>query len=150
MAYVRSKKIRREGREYTYYQLVRGYRENGSVKQEVVAHLGRNETPEAALTEWEGRGQWYRDHAADYLHAAEYIRQGRYSPRYVYGQRRKGLVPRAGTPLDSEAPPPGGFALSGWFYFSGASAEDAEAEAAEYIAKAEVVEERAARLRAVL
>ncbi len=35
-----------------YFQLVRSYREGGQVKQEVLVHLGRHETPESALTAW--------------------------------------------------------------------------------------------------
>jgi hypothetical protein len=60
MAFVRSKKIRRGDREYVYFQLVRGYRQNGSVKQEVLVHLGTHETPQAALVEWEKRAARYR------------------------------------------------------------------------------------------
>jgi hypothetical protein len=32
--------------------LVRSYREEGKVKQEVLMHLGEHETPEAALAAW--------------------------------------------------------------------------------------------------
>jgi hypothetical protein len=35
-----------------YFQLVRSYREDGRVKQEVLVHLGEHETPEAALAAW--------------------------------------------------------------------------------------------------
>lgn len=35
-----------------YFQLVRSYREEGKVKQEVLVHLGEYETPDAALTAW--------------------------------------------------------------------------------------------------
>ncbi len=35
-----------------YFQLVRSYREEGKVKQEVLVHLGEHETPEAALAAW--------------------------------------------------------------------------------------------------
>ena len=35
-----------------YFQLVRSYREGGKVRQEVLVHLGRHETPEAALAAW--------------------------------------------------------------------------------------------------
>lgn len=50
MAYVRSKKIRRGEREYTYYQLVEGYRDpkTGKVRQRVLKHLGPFESIEAA------------------------------------------------------------------------------------------------------
>ncbi len=37
-----------------YYQLVRSYRQGGTVKQEVLVHLGEHETPEAALAAWPG------------------------------------------------------------------------------------------------
>src|SRR5215210_4796839 len=114
MAYVRKKKIRGEnGKTYTYHQLVRGYREDGKVKQEVVAHLGRHETPGAALTYWdEAAGRW-RQRAGDHLHAAEYIRQGRAHAPYYGAMRRKRLVPRQVTPLESEAPPSRSFAPTG-------------------------------------
>jgi hypothetical protein len=150
MTYVRSKQVPGNDKTYTYYQVVRGFRVDGKVKQEVVAHLGRHETPEAALTYWdEAAGRW-RQRAGDHLHAAEYIRQGRARSPHYGAMRRKRLVPRKKvTPLESEAPPSGGFAPTGWFYSSG-TAEEVEAEAAEYIVKAEALEERAARLRAVL
>jgi fatty acid-binding protein DegV len=35
-----------------YFQLVRSYREEGKVKQEVLVHLGRHEKPEDALAAW--------------------------------------------------------------------------------------------------
>jgi hypothetical protein len=35
-----------------YFQLVRSYREGDKVKQEVLVHLGRHETPEEALAAW--------------------------------------------------------------------------------------------------
>jgi hypothetical protein len=41
MAYVREQQIKRGDKTYRYYQLVRGYRENGKVKIEVLKHLGR-------------------------------------------------------------------------------------------------------------
>ncbi len=51
MAYVRKKKTK--GGEY--YQLVEGKRENGKVKQRVLAHLGKCKTVEKALRWWPGR-----------------------------------------------------------------------------------------------
>ena len=47
--YVRSVKSRRYG---DYFQLVRSYREDGTVKKEVLVHLGEHDTPDAALTAW--------------------------------------------------------------------------------------------------
>src|SRR5215217_3186929 len=47
--YVRRMRSRERG---PYFQLVRSYREDGRVKQEVLVHLGEHETPEAALTAW--------------------------------------------------------------------------------------------------
>jgi len=41
MAYIREQQIKRGDKTYHYYQLVRGYRENGKVKIEVLKHLGR-------------------------------------------------------------------------------------------------------------
>jgi hypothetical protein len=35
-----------------YFQLVRSYREDGRVKQEVLVHLSEHETPEVALAAW--------------------------------------------------------------------------------------------------
>ena len=35
-----------------YFQLVRSYREEGKVKQEVLVHLGTHERPEDALAAW--------------------------------------------------------------------------------------------------
>ena len=35
-----------------YFQLVRSYREEGKVRQEVLVHLGTHETPEDALAAW--------------------------------------------------------------------------------------------------
>ena len=35
-----------------YFQLVRSYREEGKVKQEVLVHLGTHEKPEDALAVW--------------------------------------------------------------------------------------------------
>ncbi len=45
MAYVRKKKV--DGREY--HQLVESYREDGKVRQRVLAHLGRYATVDEAL-----------------------------------------------------------------------------------------------------
>ena len=35
-----------------YFQLVRSYREEGKVRQEVLVHLGTHERPEDALAAW--------------------------------------------------------------------------------------------------
>ena len=35
-----------------YFQLVRSYRQEGKVRQEVLVHLGRHEKPEDALAAW--------------------------------------------------------------------------------------------------
>jgi hypothetical protein len=35
-----------------YFQLVRSYREEGKVKQEVLVHLGTHQRPEEALEAW--------------------------------------------------------------------------------------------------
>jgi hypothetical protein len=47
--YVRKTTSRGRG---PYFQLVRSYREEGKVKQEVLVHLGRHEKPEDALAAW--------------------------------------------------------------------------------------------------
>ena len=42
--FVKETKVRRSGREYSYLQLVEGYRdENGKVRHRVVANLGRRD-----------------------------------------------------------------------------------------------------------
>jgi hypothetical protein len=145
MAYVRKKRV--GGREY--YQLVEGYRENGKVRQRVLAHLGKRETPEAAITYWQREAEWSREYARDLLHAAEYIREGRAAPNRYGARRKKRLVPRYGTPLDSDAPAAGRRAPKGWF-FSDGMADDVEREAGEHLAQAEKFEGRIARLRSVL
>ncbi len=45
MAYVRKKKVK----DREYYQLVEAYRENGKVRQRVLAHLGRSPNVDDAL-----------------------------------------------------------------------------------------------------
>jgi hypothetical protein len=51
--YIRAVNIERDGERYgTYYQAVRSYREQGTVKQDVV-HLGEHQTAYEALTAWE-------------------------------------------------------------------------------------------------
>lgn len=54
-------------------RLVRSYREGGKVKQEVLVHLGRYETPEDALAAWPSEVRHLRaigrDHQADRLEA---------------------------------------------------------------------------------
>ena len=143
MAYVRKKRVG----EHTYYQLVEGYRKNGKVYQRVLCHLGRQETPEAALNLWQKRAEQARQMVRDYRHAAEYVRLGRarWLPYYYFGGLRwRRLVPRAATPLDS-TPIDG----DGWHQLNG-SAEDIERRAREYVAKAERWDERAERLRSVL
>jgi hypothetical protein len=150
MAYVRKKKIRGEnGKTYTYHQVVRGYREDGKVKQEVVAHLGRHETPEAALAYWQERAEWSRQQARDHMRGAQLIRDRAVRGRFRPGGTRLWCLPREGTPLPDEPVMFHGFAPSGWFYHRG-SADDAEREAQEYLTDAERYEERAERLRAVL
>src|SRR5215212_5133306 len=101
--YVRSKKEKRGSKkatsfyrdnpqEYTYYQLVEGYRdEDGKVRQRVLAHLGRYADPEEAIAYLERRAQGRRQRAADLLYAAEKMRGKRFH-RARYG-RGKWLVP---------------------------------------------------------
>jgi hypothetical protein len=47
--YVRRIKSRKYG---DYFQLVRSYRDEGTVKKEVLVHLGQYSTPEGALDAW--------------------------------------------------------------------------------------------------
>ena len=69
--------------------------------------------------------------------------------RARYG-RGAWLLPRNGTPVPEETPYPTTFAPKGWFYFRGDTPEDAEREAAEDIAKAQELSERAAHIRSVV
>jgi hypothetical protein len=70
MAYVRKKRVKRQSGKatsfyrdapeyYTYYQLVEGYRENGKVRQRVLAHLGRYPTVEGAIESLQRRHDAY-------------------------------------------------------------------------------------------
>ncbi len=43
-----------------YFQLVRSYREEGKVKQEVLVHLGTHERPEDALAAWPSEAEHLR------------------------------------------------------------------------------------------
>jgi hypothetical protein len=43
-----------------YFQLVRSYREEGKVRQEVLVHLGRHEKPEDALAAWPSEAEHLR------------------------------------------------------------------------------------------
>ena len=56
-----------------YFQLVRSFREEGKVKQEVLVHLGIHETPEDALEAWPSEVEHLRaigrDEQADKLEA---------------------------------------------------------------------------------
>ncbi len=56
-----------------YFQLVRSYREEGKVKQQVLVHLGTHERPEDALSAWPSEVEHLRkigrDDQADKLEA---------------------------------------------------------------------------------
>lgn len=159
----RTSRKRRSGKSYpadleryTYYQLVKGVRDGGRVRQVVLAHLGRNETPEAALEDWQRQAAYWRGSAADNRLAAQWIRDGRAELQpYKYireGQTPTYRIPRSELPDDSPEPERAEsniFRDFPYFYARG-SAEDVEAEAAKFIAKAEEYEERIARLQAVL
>jgi hypothetical protein len=43
-----------------YFQLVRSYREEGKVRQEVLVHLGTHEKPEDALAAWPSEAEHLR------------------------------------------------------------------------------------------
>ena len=68
--YVRRIKSRKYG---DYFQLMRSYREEGTVKKEVLVHLGEYETPEEALSAWPNEiaehRRYDRDEQAEKLHA---------------------------------------------------------------------------------
>ena len=55
--YVRRTKSRGRG---PYFQLVRSYREEGKVRQEVLVHLGTHERPEDALAAWPSEAEHLR------------------------------------------------------------------------------------------
>jgi hypothetical protein len=154
MAYVRTKRVPGPaGKTYTYYQLVEGYRDKGKVRQRVLCHLGRHPTPEEALTHWDRRANYERQHGRDELRAAQVIRDDAIRPLRYNHQTRKWLwlLPREGTELPEDGRPPatGAFAPRGWRYHRG-GAEEAEREAAEHFGQAERWEKRAAGLRALL
>jgi hypothetical protein len=56
-----------------YFQLVRSYRQEGKVRQEVLVHLGTHEKPEDALAAWPSEAEHLRkigrDEQADKLEA---------------------------------------------------------------------------------
>jgi hypothetical protein len=60
--YIRRIKSRKYG---DYFQLVRSYRDEGTVKKEVLVHLGEYETPEAALAAWPGEIAEHRRYGRD-------------------------------------------------------------------------------------
>jgi hypothetical protein len=174
MAYVRKTKVRRHSRKqgsgrdsypadteyYTYYQLVEGYRDdNGKVRQRMLAHLGRNETPEAALQNWSKWAAYYKTRAAEYRRAEELLRSGQLEGVRTSWSTDCYLAPRVGTEFDpNTAPRSRGFAPRGWFYVKeqtvGKGRESGEEfaarEAAEYEAKAAEYAERVERLRSAL
>jgi hypothetical protein len=69
VAYVRKKKSK--GKEY--YQLVEGYREDGRVKQRVLAHLGDIPTVEGALRDWPERIDAFRKAAEENRREVEFV-----------------------------------------------------------------------------
>jgi hypothetical protein len=127
---VRKKKVGK----YEYYQLVEGRRENGKVIQRVIFHLGRHETPEAALAYLQESAEQWRQQARDHLRGAQLIRERAVRPV------RRGRTWWWRLPSEN---------ARGWFNHPG-SAEDAEREAQEYLVKAGRLDERAERLRSVL
>jgi hypothetical protein len=167
MAYVRkttqkrTSRKRRSGKSYpadleryTYYQLVKGVREGGTVRQVVLAHLGRNETPEAALEDWQQQAAYWRGSAADNRLAAQWIRDGRAerSPRKDIreGHTLVYRIPKDALPDDSPERAESNIFRNAPYFHAYGTAEDVEAEAEKFIAKAEEYEERIVRLRAVL
>jgi hypothetical protein len=172
MAYVRAKKIKRTSRKrrsgadshpadqetYTYYQLVEGYREDGKVRQRVLAHLGRFSTPEEALEYWRRLRDAYAQRAAEHRRVADLIRSGSLQGHRSAWSRRAYLAPKMETEFDPEtAPKPWqyrSFAPSGWFWHTVQiqgkgredAAESAEREAQEHEETARKYAERVERL----
>jgi hypothetical protein len=52
-------------RKHDYFQLVRSYREEGTVKKEVLVHLGDYPTPEDALDAWPSEIAEHRRYGRD-------------------------------------------------------------------------------------
>ncbi len=49
MAFVREKEVRKGAKRYTYYQVVRNYRERGRHRQKVLLHLGKHPSVSSAI-----------------------------------------------------------------------------------------------------
>jgi len=96
MAYVRKKKARGK----TVYQLVEGYREDGKVKQHVLAHLGENPTVEDALREWAERISAFRKAAEENRREVEFV-----AKRFRESRGGESFVDEAGNVLRRKARP---------------------------------------------
>ena len=97
MPYVKTKRVPgKDGKVYTYHQLVEGYREGGKVKQKVIAHLGRYPTPEEAASVWEKQAKYRREREKNLVYAAPLMRAGKVH-RLYYG-RGKWFLPKHDTP----------------------------------------------------
>jgi hypothetical protein len=152
VAYVRKKKVGK----YEYYQLVEGYRENGKVRQRVLAHLGRDSTVEGAAARWERQAAYCRSRAKDLEWSAPLLRVD-YPDRKVFrvGAGGKWFLPKAGTQPDPSYQP-GGFAPPGWFYYPPKSesptkaADEMEKAAQDCLREAEKFEAKAEFVRGVV
>ena len=74
MAFIRAKVVKGKA----YYQLIETYREDGRVRQRVLAHLGRDSTFEAAIETYERRLGWAREYEGRLRKEAE----GMFGPLY--------------------------------------------------------------------
>jgi hypothetical protein len=135
--YVRRKSVPRGDKQHTYYQIVEGYREGGKVRQRVLAHLGTNPTPEAAIEAWEREAAQWRYYGERSQRIAESIRSGeaKRDNRRYFG-RRAWLIPCSVFAGENGHP----------YSFVG-TAEDADRHAARDLARAEEYEERVRKVR---
>jgi phage shock protein A len=86
VAFLRRKNVR----GYTYYQLVRNYREEGKHRQEVLEHLGRHDSLEGAILAEERKVtrilKSYQTTIAYWQNKAEIARQNAKRYYYLHGQ----------------------------------------------------------------
>ena len=69
--FVRPKKVKGN----TYYQLVRSFREDGKVKQQMLCHLGRYKSLEAAIATERELAEQHERAAATHSREAQYVKE---------------------------------------------------------------------------
>lgn len=70
MSFVRAKTVK----GITYYYLVEGYRDDGKVRQRVLAYLGQHKTVQTAYDYWREQVKEAKD-AGDKQHAREMLKK---------------------------------------------------------------------------